>query len=169
MKNKRVLVLVFLALLVVTMMGPRSVTAEAIQKEFTGTEIFVEEIDPGIWDYLPNGGSHLRGQIAESAMNSTDSRVSGTATVIMNANLDANLTGPFWGSFVLTVEPFPGCSEGGSWEGTFAGKISYTQFYAYYHAVIQGVSGCVEGMKASIDEDCFAGTYSGTLLDPHGE
>lgn len=169
MKTKRVLVLVFLVLLIVTMLGPQSVKATAIRTEFTGNEIFGEEIDPGTWDYLPNGGMHLRGQIAVSAMNSTDPRVSGTATVVMNANLDPSLTGPFWGSFVLTVEPFPGCSEGGSWQGTYAGKVSYTQFYAYYHAVIQGMSGCVEGMKASIDADCFAATYKGTILDPHGE
>ena len=169
MKSKRVLVSVFLLLIIVTMLGPQSATAKAIRTKFTGTETMGDVIDPGTWLILPNGGRHLRGYVAEAAENSTDPRLTGTATVVMNANLDPSLTGPFWGTFVLNVEPFQGCTEGGSWQGAYAGKISYSQFYAYYHTVIQGVSGCVEGMKVRFDADCFAGTYSGTILDPHGE
>lgn len=169
MKSKRILVTIVLVLLFVTLLGPQSVTANAIRNEFTGTETPCEEIDTGTWDYLPNGGSHLRGHISVSAMNSTDPRVSGTAIVFMNANLDPSGTGPFWGNFTLNVQPSTVCPGGGSWQGTYAGKISYSQWYAYYHAVIQGVSGCVAGMKASIDADALAGTYNGTILDPHGE
>ena len=169
MKNKKVLVSIILLLIIVILLGPQSVTANAIKTPFTGTETPCGTLDPGTWVDLPNGGRHLRGMISTSTMDSTDDRMSGTATVLMNANLDPSGTGPFWGSFVLEVETSEGCPGGGSWQGTYAGKISYTQFYAYYHAVIQGVSGCVEGMKASIDADVLLGSYEGTILDPHGE
>jgi len=169
MKSKRILVSIVLLLTFVTLLGPQSVTANAIQTPFTGTEIMGDVIDPGTTVFLPDGGMHIRGQIFEALENSTDPRVTGTATTIMNANLDPSLTGPFWGTYVLEVEPSTVCPGGGSWQGAYAGKVSYTQYYAYYHAVLQGVSGCVEGMKARINADCFVGTYSGTILDPHGE
>ena len=169
MKNKKVLVSIILFLIIVILLGPQSVTANAIKTPFTGTETPCAYLDPGTWVDLPNGGRHLRGMISTSTMDSTDDRMSGTALIVMNANLDPSGTGPFWGNFTLTVNPSDGCPGGGSWQGAYAGKISYSQFYAYYHAVIQGVSGCVEGMKASIDADVLLGTYGGTILDPHGE
>lgn len=169
MKSKRVMVLFVLLLIVFTLVGSQSVTARAVRTDFTGVEIMGEEIDPGIWDYLPNGAMHLHGQIFTATEISTDLRMSGTAIVVMNANLDPSLTGPFWGTYSLTVEPSEDCPEGGRWEGAYAGKLSYSQYYAYYHAVIHGISGCVMGMKANVDADCFAGTFNGTILDPHGE
>lgn len=169
MKSKRVFVSIGLLLIIVTLLGPQSVTAKAIRNEFTGTEIMGDGIDPGTTVFLPNGGMHIRGQIFEAFENADDPRVTGTATTVMNANLDPSLTGPFWGTYVLEVEPSADCPGGGSWHGAYAGKVSYSQFYAYYHAVLHGVSGCVEGMKVSIYADCYAGTFSGTILDPHGE
>lgn len=169
MKNKKVLVSIILFLIIVILLGPQSVTANAIKTPFTGTETPCGTLDPGTWVDLPNGGRHLRGMISTSTMDSTDDRMSGTALIYMNANLDPSGTGPFWGNFTITVQPSTVCPDGGSWEGAYAGRISYSEIYGYYHAVIQGVSGCVEGMKASIDADVLLGTYGGTILDPHGE
>ncbi|MGC9335363.1 MAG: hypothetical protein ACP5JJ_14515 [Anaerolineae bacterium] len=171
MKRKSLLAWVVLALLIVTVLGPQPATARAVRTEFTGTETPIQLIDPGDSHVLPNGGVHIRGKVFQAAEVATDPRVSGTSMVVSNGNLDPSGTGPIWGTFVIEVPSSQDCQGGGRWEGTWAGQVSYSEYYCYWHVVTHGVSGCVEGLQASYYADCLSGisTYSGTILDPHGE
>jgi hypothetical protein len=169
MKTKSLFVWVVLAVLFFTMLGPQSGTAQAVRTEFTGTETPIQLIDPGDLRELPNGGVHIRGKVFEAEEIATDPRVSGISTVVSNGNLDPSGTGPIWGTFVIEVPPSEDCQGGGRWEATWAGAVSYSEYYCYWHVVTHGVSGCVEGLQASYEGECMLGTYSGTIVDPHGE
>ena len=173
MKIKRVLVAIVLGLIIVTMLGPKPVKAQAIITEYTATEFPTGLIYPGDWKPLPNGGQHFRGQVVSTFEAATDPRASGTGTLVANGNLNASLTGPIWGTIVIQVPDSEACHGGGVWQGTWAGKMSLSQFYVYWSGDMQGVSGCVEGMTVRFESDmCFPQSpcaYTGTLVNPYGE
>jgi len=160
---------VVLGLVIVILLGPHSVGAQTIKSDYTATEIPTGIIDAGEWVFLPNGGIHFRGQVIQTSEVASDARASGTGTLVSNGNLDSTGTGPIWGTILIEV---PDC-QGGVWQGTWAGKMSMSQGYVYWSGVMQGVSGCVEGMMVKFDSELCAPqapcNYGGTLLDPHGE
>lgn len=172
-KSRKLLLTVVLGLMIVILLGPRAVTAQATRSEYTGTETPTGVTNGGDWRYLPNGGVHFRGQVTTAVDVASDPRASGNTTLVSNGNLGPSLTGPIWGNIVLAVPDSEGCEGGGVWQGTWAGKMSLSQGYVYWYGVMHGVSGCVEGLKVRFESDMCVPqadcSYSGRLLDPHGE
>lgn len=70
---------------------------------------------------------------------------SGSNRVVTNCNLDANLRGPCWGTFELTV---PGQ---GTWEGSWTGTFDLVNFVASYSAVGHGSGGRIDGFQLKYD------------------
>lgn len=173
MKSKRMVLMLVLGLVLVVLLGPHSVTAQAIQSEYTATEFPTGQTYPGDWVSLPNGAQHFRGQVNTAFEQASDPLVSGNSTLVVNGNLDPTYTGPIWGTIDIEVPDNASCQGGGVWQGTWAGKMSMSQGYVYWFGVMKGVSGCVEGMmvrfESGLCEPQMPCAYSGTLLDPHGE
>ena len=82
-----------------------------------------------------------------------------------------SLTDPIWGTIIIEV-PEDVCPDGGVWYGTWAGKMSLSQGYVCWYGVMNGVSGCVEGLKVRFGSElCYPVPpclYTGMLVDPHG-
>ena len=162
-----------LGLMVFASLASDAVKAEAKQSEYTGTETVDEIQNEGVWEPLPNGGMHFRGQEVTTIEVANDPRASGSGTLVSNGNLDPTGTGPIWGTIALTVPASEDCEGGGEWQGTWAGKMSIGEGYVYWFGVMQGVSGCVEGMMVRFESELCTPqapcAYSGTLVDPQGE
>ena len=173
MKSKRVLLLVVIVLMIIITLGPHPVSAQAIRTVYTATEIPTGLTYPGDWKLLPNGGQHFRGQVIPTIELATDPRASGIGTLVANGNLDPTGTGPIWGTMTNVVPDSASCEGGGVWYGTWAGKMSFSQGYVYWFGVMQGVSGCVEGMMVRFESDMCVPqmpcAYTGTLVNPYGE
>ena len=166
MNRRRLLVWAVLILLFAVMTAPQTATARSDRTKFTGNE-GCDIQDPGDWQWLPNGGVHVRGQVGACVEETTDPRASGNSTVVANSNWAPDFTGPIWGTVVIQVPDSPDCEGGGVWKGTWNGMM--TSEGCDWHGEAHGVSGCVEGLKASYHADCLAGSYTGTILDPNGE
>jgi hypothetical protein len=116
------------ALLLVTA-GPA--TARVVKTPFTGTEIWVEDLDPGTESFPGEGLYHIRGAVSRFEITTTDLRLSGEDRVTVNANFKlvdepVYVTGPMWGTFRIT-------NDGGYWKGVWAGYrdkrgYSYMEF-----------------------------------------
>jgi len=149
----------------------------SISSEYTGTETVDDIPKEGVWETMPNGGKDFRGRIVTAAEYvEACPRLSGSSTLVMHGKLDPSLTGLIWGTFELVVPDSGDCQGGGVWQGTWAGKVSFSESYVFWHAVTQGVSGCVEGLMAKYDSEVYnpntpdvPAPYSVTLLDPHDE
>ncbi len=76
---------------------------------------------------------------------SSDPRISGSTTEVMNANLDSALAGPGWGTSTYQV---PGR---GAWEGTAVAEFHGPNSISF-RIVLHG-SGEFEGMKVMADGD----------------
>jgi hypothetical protein len=102
----------------------------------------------------------------------SDPRMSGVATVVMNANWGPDMAGPMWGTSELVVEVSEGCPGGGVWRATWIGTMNSDGSYSY-RAVGSGVEGCVEGQHFFFTAANPGGeestTITGEILDPHGE
>lgn len=172
MKRKSLLVWFVLTALVFLTIAPGSAAARAVKVGFTGAETTLGLVDPGVWIELPSGNVHVRGMISLYEESASDPRMSGVATVVMNANWGPDYAGPMWGTSQLEVAPGPECVEGGVWEASWTGTMNVDGSYSY-HAVGLGVSGCVEGLRFSFVAENPGGggltTYNGEILDPHGE
>lgn len=172
MKCKCVSAGVVLGLLVVLTMAPGSVMARASRVEFSGAEVPVELVDEGIWMLLPSGNVHVRGMTTVYKEVATDPRMSGLNTAVMNANWGPDFTGPMWGTSESVLADSADCAGGGVWRGRWTGKMNPDGSYSY-RSVGRGVSGCVKGLHFSlVAENAGDGgptTYSGEILDPHGE
>lgn len=154
--------LVILALIAALLLVTGLVAAKAMVAEFTGT------LESGVFDpgtvTNPDGNTHIRGGNEEFRVDATDPRVSGTMSVVINANWDSSGVGPMWGTYRLD-------SADGFWEGTWSG-MRHADGSISVRNVGHGRGG-FEGLKVwttiefpSLGED---GTMSGRILDPHGE
>jgi hypothetical protein len=136
MKQKILRLGVLTLVLAVLLMGVMPATA-AHKTTFTCTETWYADVDPGVWTLLPNGNVHIRGMVLILNEYASDSRLSGLNTVVLNANWDANLTGPAWGTFKIM-------NEDGGWEGHWEGEM--TEQGGIHHATGDGF-GSYDGMK----------------------
>jgi hypothetical protein len=167
--SRRVVLLVAVALLMA--FAPVASFAEGNRTEFTGIETWWAAVDPGVLVTLPSGNLHARGVITQYLEESSDPRMAGFNTVVMNANLVApDYSGSVWGTFHNEVADGVDCPGGGAWEGTWAGTVK-ADGACSYHAVGRGISGCVEGMLVKVTADCTGETttFAGTILDPRGD
>jgi hypothetical protein len=172
MKRKGLLMWVVLTLLIALMMAPGSVMARADRVEFTGTEVPVGLVDEGIWSFLPSGNVHVRGMTTAYQELATDPRMAGLNTATMNANWRPDFSGPMWGTSESVISDSADCPGGGVWRGTWTGTMNADGSYSY-RAVGKGLSGCVEGLLYTLIAVSPGGgaltTYTGEILDPHGE
>jgi len=171
MKGKTSRMVVLLVAVVLLMaFAPVAGSAKGNKTEFTGKETWWAEVDSGVWVTLPSGNIHARGAITQYLEEPSDPRMAGINTVVMNANLLPDYSGPVWGTFHNEVTVGEDCPGGGAWEGTWAGRVKANGACSY-HAVGHGSSGCVEGMHFKLTADCTGETttFAGTILDPHGE
>jgi len=107
-------------------------TAHVTRTPFTGTEVWVEDLDPGTEIAPPDSGlSKVRGAVSRFALEVSDPRVSGDDVATVNWNFKlvdepVYVTGPMWGTFRIT-------NDGGYWKGVWAGYrdkrgYSYMEF-----------------------------------------
>jgi hypothetical protein len=149
---------VILTLVAVLLIAPGSVTAKATRIECTGTETLIEYLDPGAWTY-PGGNIHVRGMVELYEELSTCPQMTGMNTVTMNANWDADLAGPIWGTTIMEI------SDGGVWETTWQGNTYADGSYSY-QVVGRGVAGSVVGLHLRLS--ATNSEWTATILDPHG-
>jgi hypothetical protein len=94
--------------------------AHVVKTSFTGTDVWVEDSDPGTEIAPPDGGqSKVRGALSRFTLEVSDPRVSGDNTVTVNWNFKlvdppVYVTGLMWGTFRIT-------NAGGYWKGVWAG------------------------------------------------
>jgi hypothetical protein len=104
------------------------------------TEFICKETVLGFSDQgevtFPDGNTHIRGGILLADEWATDPRLVGLNTIVLNANLGSDGTGPMWGTFRIENE-----NGDDGWEGTFAGHLG-----EWYNAVADGF-GAYDGMK----------------------
>jgi hypothetical protein len=143
---------VFVVVLAVLLLEVMPVIA-AHKTTYTCQELPGEVLDEGVWTFLPNGNIHLRGFVMKLPEVVSDPRLSGDGIVVMNANWDANFTGPIWGTDRLV-------NDGGGWEGTWEGKM--TEQGSVYHSADKGFGG-YEGMMSWRHMD--RGVCTGELLE----
>ena len=172
MKGKRLLVGLVLVLLAALVTVPGTAAAGASRVAFTGTEVPVAPVAEGVWIFLPSGNVHVRGMATQYLELATDPRMSGLNTSVMNANWGPDFAGPMWGTFESVLGDSTDCPGGGVWQGTWTGMMNVDGSYSY-SSVGRGVSGCVAGLHVSLTAfNPGTGqltTYSGEILDPHGE
>jgi len=159
---KKHLMLVILALIAALLLVTGLVAAKAMVVEFTGTLTPVGFYPGTVTN--PDGNIHIRGEIEEFRVDATDPRVSGTMSVVINANWNSSGVGPMRGTYRLD-------SVGGFWEGTWTG-MRHADGSISVRNVGHGRED-FEGLKVwttiefpSLEGD---GTMSGHILDPHGE
>lgn len=113
----------------------------------------------------PDSRTTIRTRVQRCVIfNTSDARISGTMTEVLNANLDAAFSGPVWGTSRIEV---PGR---GSWEGNAEGEIHGPSSLSA-RGVLHG-SGEFEGMKLKAEMIFVAGqgaTWVGHILDPGGQ
>jgi hypothetical protein len=122
----------------------------------------------------PGSRTHTRGLTIISRVESSDPQVSGDMTVEINSNLDADYTGPAWGTFSLALD------AGGTWDGTWQGRRVQEgdHWIIPLHVSGQGTGGAVDGMQLMIVDRIvdftplgipYIGTIEGRILDPHAK
>lgn len=132
---KKIYFRVSVILVVMAMILISIVPVMAAEKtEFTCKETVLGFSDSGEVTF-PDGNMHIRGGILLADEWATDPRLVGDNTIVLNANLGADGTGPMWGTFRIE-------NEDGGWEGTFAGHFGGE----WYNAVGDGF-GDYDGMK----------------------
>ena len=156
-----------LVLVGILVLVPGYASAAAERTNWTGTENSVAMLDPGDWSN-PGGNIHVRGMVNLYQEQATDPRVTGSNTVVMNANWNANWVGPMWGTWRLETA----YGGGGVWEGHWTGETQ-ADGSAAYQAVGHGVSGSVKGLKVMISAEdpadpALPTVTSGTIHEPHG-
>jgi len=176
---------------------PARVTHAADITQFTATETFDplgllgtpvgELLDPGVVTcpgHEPTGnplqpcpaGSRLtiRDEKFVSRLESSGPGLSGWMTVELNANWDADYTGPAWGTFSIALD------GGGSWDGTWQGRrmLEDGTWVIPLHVVGHGTGGTVEGLQfTAVDRIvsvfpnsiAYIGTIEGRVVDPHAK
>ncbi len=155
MKKQNRLIVIGLVALAALLLFVVPVAAQATLSEFAETESCLPT-NPGTWTF-PDGNIHVRGMVLQCTDTASDPRVSGSNTILLNANWDANALGPVWGTWRLV-------NEGGVWEGTWEGMV--TTSGSQIHAAGAG-EGSYEGLRLWLDGG--NGVYQGRILDPHGD
>ena len=124
-----------LALSTVMLLGTGSVAQDEevpvpVAVSVTGTSTLVGETGPGTAT-LEDGVAHQRGAILVTSEVSSDPRVEGTGTITLNVDAFRGPDGVLGSSQVrygrMRIE-----NEGGSWEGSFAGRLSNGRFLQTY-------------------------------------
>ena len=152
MRNKFLLLSVILVVMAVILIWLTPAMA-AEKTVFTCIETVLGPPAGGEVKVLPNGSRHIRGATLLADEWADDPRLVGLNTIILNANLNAELSGPMWGTFRIESA----ANEGSGWEGTYAGRRE-----EFYNAVADGY-GAYTGMKmwwSKKGDDC-----SGTILE----
>jgi hypothetical protein len=172
MKRQKHLILAIVALTVALLLAVGPVAARATKTAVTGTECFVSVVDPGTYWLSDDGVLHLRGYVQLSSEESTDPRVVGSNTVVVNADwrdFDPNTgigVGPMWGTYRIEV----GDGEG-FWDGTWTGMF-HADGSMSTRAHADG-SGHLEGLKIFVTVERASGTgcgeFTGYILNIHGE
>ena len=168
MKRPRKFVWVVLTLVAILALSAGPVVAKATETDFAGNSILIDIPDWGIWTF-PDSNVHVRGFVQEQAQQSTDPRVSGVDTMVINGNWDSEFSGPMWGTNRLEVDH----EGGGVWEGTWTGMHGAEGEASFLKGVGHGVAGSVQGLKLEVEvvflADGRSAIVTGTILDPHGE
>ena len=134
--------------LVAVLLNPSPAMAKAQRTAFTGTSNFGETLNAGEWTYLASGNVLARGIVEVYHDVNTDPRVTGTETIVTNANFrpapssELGLAGHLWGTFHIE-------NEGGAWNGIFASEITEGGEY-FYQGVAHG-SGSYDGLTAHFE------------------
>jgi len=117
--------------------------------------------------------THLRNAEIISVVTSSDQRVTGLMTVVLNANWNTDFEGPLWGTFSLAVD------DGGVWEGTWQGvreRVAENQWTGTLHVRGNGYGGIVDGMKLMVEDRAvsftpapiaYLGDIEGRIVDPN--
>ena len=141
----------------------------ATRTTFTGADTYVSESAPAAM-WFPDGRVHLRGLTVVYSTATTDARVSGIDTVVVNGNFallppPVGPTGPMWGTFHIA-------NAGGYWHGNWTGVRDENGF-AFIRLAGDGGGG-YEGLKVTMEltrlnpnpQGNF--TIVGEILDPGG-
>lgn len=151
-KMTLIVVIAVVALLATT----AAIQARAMITEFSGTEACIPK-SPGEWTF-PDGNIQIRGMVLECIEDTTEPRMQGPNTVILNANWHADPeammggTGPMWGTWQME-----------NWAGTWEGSMMADG--GVYHAQGKG-TGIYTLLKVWLDSD--HGVITGRMLDPQG-
>jgi hypothetical protein len=117
--------------------------------------------------------THLRNTVIISQVYSLDPRVTGSMTIELNANWDADFEGPLWGTFSFAVD------SGGIWVGTWQGlreRVAEDQWTGTLHVIGKGYGGIVDGMKLMAEDRivsftpapiAYLGDIEGRIVDPN--
>jgi hypothetical protein len=144
--------------------------AKATRTEFSGIWTVTEFGDPAKW-WFPGGGWQARGWPLIAHFEADCDLVDGRWVHLFDNHFDAEAAGPWNGTFHADIS----CGdEPGAWDGSFTGTSFGYIAGAGGTAYLRGHgSGCVEGMKIFLDMvNSGPGgtlTYTGYILDPHGE
>jgi|GEM_PF-3039526 len=136
----------------------------------------------------PTGSrTHIRGLVLVTRFETTSDLVTGTATITVNSNFDADGTGPAWGTISIAPE-----AGGGTWDGTWQGvrvkvddQMDDQTWAILVHGSAKG-TGEFEGMIYSALDDitsyslvlpdgrvfpsvlvAYFGNLTGRIIDPH--
>ena len=118
--------------------------------------------------------SRIRGFTYVSRVDSMDASLSGNMTVELNANFDADSTGPVWGTFSLALD------AGGTLDGTFQGRRMQEDdhFIVPLQVSGQGTGGGVDGVHLmavdlitafSPGPFPYTGIIEGRIVDPRSK
>ena len=153
-----------MALIASTLLAAGIAIARSTVTPFTMTETTSGSVYPGQWSFLPGGNTHVRGLVSEYLETANDPRMSGKIRVVLNANLDSNLTGPIWGTFHGQIGE-------GVWDGTANGNFNFQTGLGDYDAVGHG-SGVFDGLQSMWHCVYYVrgeGTCTGRILDTKGQ
>ncbi len=143
---------------------PMTVSAKTTVKYCEGTEALIQTLNPGAWSF-PDGNIHVRGMVNQYREQINCPEINGTNIVVMNANWDANFSGPMWGTTYQQTSY-------GDWEGTWSGKLNQDGTVAYI-GVSRGVSGSVSGLILKVHgyttEPDGVTQIEVTIRDPAGD
>lgn len=140
MSNKKWIVIVVLAAILVGLAGPAPVRAGDNVINCTGVEYPIAFLSPGVWKNV-GGGVRVRGMSMQYMEEASCPQAAGINTVVLNANWDENQVGPMWGASHSEID----YGGGGVWEGTWQGKTN-PDGSSSYSAVAHGVAGSVKGL-----------------------
>jgi hypothetical protein len=109
----------------------------------------------GEWRF-PGGNMHVRNMIqVYQVIGIDDDRLTGTNTLVVNANWDESGLGPGWGTFRNESEYYDGC-----WEGTWSAVMSAEGYISHIHG-----AGCGAFSGLSIRAVEVNGYFDGVILE----
>src|SRR3990172_1285732 len=112
MNTRKLLLTTLITVIAIVLLIAGSASAQASESTFTCTDEGYNTTDIGTWSF-PDGNIHIRGMKQTAHSICDDPRVTGYNYITVNANWDANYTGPIWGTFTLQSD------AGGTWIGTW--------------------------------------------------